>query len=116
LLYENIWTEISEVDILSTMGFNKQKLRACLEQDRYRLHPGVWRRLRELQIDLNDALHVLRHGLISEEPQFEPKSGQWRFTVEGETVDQKELRIVFSFVEIDGLLVLTIENEGAKKP
>ena len=51
--------------------FNKAKLQACLEQDRYRFHPDVWKGFRELQIDLNDALYVLRHGTICEEPEFD---------------------------------------------
>ena len=91
--------------------FNKAKLRACLEQDRFRFHPDVWKGIRELQIDLNDALYVLRHGTICEEPAFDDKFGQWRFTVQGTTVDEKELRMGFAFMEIDGVLVLTILTE-----
>jgi hypothetical protein len=91
--------------------FNKAKLQACLEQDRYRFHPDVWKGFRELQIDLNDALYVLRHGTICEEPVFDGKCGQWRFTVQGTTVDERELRIGFAFMEIDGLLVLNILTE-----
>ncbi len=92
--------------------FTKQRLRACLDHDEYRLHPLVWARLRELHIDLSDALHVLRHGLIHAEPEFDTKIGQWRFTVHGRTVDSNELSIVFTFVEIDGVLVLSISSEG----
>lgn len=88
--------------------FNKQLLRACLEQDRYRFHPNAWKRLRELQISVNDALHVLRNGSIDGEPEFDAPNGNWRFTVHGRTVDQKELAIAFVFVEIEGILILTI--------
>jgi hypothetical protein len=88
--------------------FNKQLLRACLEQDRYRFHPSAWKRLRELQISLNDTLHVLRHGSIDGEPEFDAEYGNWRFTVHGTTVDQQELTIMFIFVEIEGVLILTI--------
>jgi hypothetical protein len=91
--------------------FNKAKLQACLEQDRYRFHPDVWKGFRELQIDLNDALFVLRHGTICGEPEFDAMFGQWRFTVQGTTVEERELRIGFAFMEIDGLLVLTILTE-----
>jgi hypothetical protein len=96
--------------------FSKQRLRACLEQDQYRLHPDCWKRLRVLAIDLNDTLHVLRHGIIHAEPEFDAKLGQWRFTIEGETVDQNSLAIIFTFVEVDGVLVLTIANEGLREP
>ncbi|MGA2989288.1 MAG: hypothetical protein ABSD88_02350 [Candidatus Korobacteraceae bacterium] len=92
--------------------FTKQRLRGCLDHDEYRLHPLVWARLRELHIDLSDALHVLRHGMIYAEPEFDAKIGQWRFTVQGKTVDSNELSIVFTFVEIDGVLILSISNEG----
>jgi hypothetical protein len=88
--------------------FSLQKLRACLDQDRYRLHPHFWTQLRELSVDLNDALHVLRQGMIEVEPEFDPAIQQWRFTVRGLTVDGKHLSIVFTFVEIDDLVVLTI--------
>jgi hypothetical protein len=91
--------------------FNKAKLQTCLEQDRYRFHPDVWKGIRELQIDLNDALYVLRRGTICAEPEFDGKCGQWRFTVQGTTVDERELRIGFAFIEIDGVLVLTILTE-----
>jgi hypothetical protein len=91
--------------------FNKAKLQACLEQDRFRFHSDVWKGIRELQIDLNDALYVLRHGTICEEPVFDGRFGQWRFTVQGTTVDERELRIGFAFMEIDGVLVLTILTE-----
>jgi hypothetical protein len=92
--------------------FSTQRLRAYLDQDHYRLHPEVWKRLRELQIDLNDALYVLQHGVISADPDLDPKIGKWRFSVQGQTVDQNELRIDFTFVEVDGVLVLTVMNEG----
>lgn len=86
--------------------FSKAKLKAYLEQDRYRLDPNVWQGIRELHIDLNDALHVLRRGAICGDPEFDARSEQWRFTVEGITVDDKQLRIGFAFIEIDGVLVL----------
>jgi hypothetical protein len=94
--------------------FNKQLLRACLEQDRYRFHPNAWKRLHELQISLNDTLHVLRHGSIDGEPEFDPAYGHWRFTVHGKTVDQRELIIMFVIVEIEGVLILTIADEESK--
>ncbi len=88
--------------------FNKQFLRACLEQDRYHFQPSAWKRLRELHISLNDALYVLRHGKIDGEPEFDIASGHWRFTVHGKTVDEEELTIVFAFVEFKDVLILTI--------
>jgi hypothetical protein len=97
---------------MSGKRFSTQRLRTYLELDHYRLHSEVWKRLRELHIDLNDALYVLQRGSISADPEFDPKIEKWRFTVQGHTIDQKELRIDFTFVEVDGVVVLTIMNEG----
>ena len=36
------------------------------------------------------------------------RSGYWRFTVHGITVDEQELTIIFAIVEIEGVLILTI--------
>ena len=88
--------------------FNRQFLRACLDQDQYRFQPSAWKRLRELQISLNDALYVLRHGSIDGEPEFDAAFGHWRFTVHGKTVDEQELAIAFASFEIEGVLILTI--------
>jgi len=88
--------------------FNKQFLCACLDQDHYRFQPSTWKQLLELQISLNDTLHVLRHGSIDEEPEFDATLGHWRFTAHGKSVDEKELTITFAFVETEGVLILTI--------
>lgn len=88
--------------------FDKQFLRACLDQDRYQFQPSAWQRLREMQISVSDALHVLSHGSIDEEPVFDAPLGRWRFTVNGWTVDEEELTIAFAFVEVEGVLILTI--------
>jgi hypothetical protein len=88
--------------------FNRQFLRACLDQDRYQFQPSAWHRLRELQISLNDALHVLRTGSIDRDPDFDTSAAHWRFTITGRTVDEKEFTISFAFVEVEGVLILTI--------
>jgi hypothetical protein len=106
------------VDNLSTIApsqrFSKhdalQRLRTCINEDRYTLHGHFWKRLRERKVGLLDAIHVLRHGIIYAEPEFEPRFGQWRYVVEGNTVDQVKLRVVFTFEEINDVLVLTILN------
>ena len=97
---------------MNSEQFSTQRLRGYLEKDHFRLHPEVWRRLRDLHIDMQDALYVLQRGIITAEPEFDQRTREWRFTVEGETVDQKQLRIDFTFVEVDGVVVLTIMNEG----
>lgn len=92
--------------------FNAQRLRGYLQKDQFRLHPEVWARLRGLNIDLHDALYVLQHGTIATAPHFDPDIEKWRFTIQGETLDQKELRIDFTFVEVDSVLVLAVMDQG----
>jgi hypothetical protein len=94
--------------LMNDRHFNKQLLRVCLEQDRYRFQPSAWKQLHELQISLSDALYVLRNGNIDGEAELDVTVGCWSFTMRGETADEKELTITFALVEIEGVLILSI--------
>jgi hypothetical protein len=50
---------------------------------------------------LPDALHVLRTGLIYDEPEPDPKTGEWKYRIEGKEVDGRVLKIVFCFKDFD---------------
>jgi hypothetical protein len=93
--------------------FRLHKLHACLEQDKYALHPHFWEGLRELSVDLNDVLHVLRHGRTENALDFDPSLQQWRFKTQGLTVEGKQLTIVFAFAGVEELQLLSISTPRA---
>ena len=77
-------------------------VRKCLQTGR-RVIPGSHFR-KELEkegLTLPDALHVLRTGQIYDEPEPDPKTGEWKYRIEGKEVDGKSLAIVFCFKEFD---------------
>ena len=55
-----------------------------------------------------DALRVLKTGQIYDEPEPDPKTGDWKYRVEGREVDGKWLAIVFCFKAVDTAFLITV--------
>ena len=70
-------------------------IRACLQEGRYVDTRHALERQDERRINRPDILYVLKHGHHS-----------WNYSVRGETVDRRELRVIVSFDE-DGMLIIT---------
>ena len=56
----------------------------------------------------SDALRVLKTGQIYDEPEPDPKTGDWKYRVEGREVDGKWLAIVFCFKAVDTAFLITV--------
>lgn len=63
---------------------------------------------------LPDALRVLKTGNIFREPELDPKTGEWKYRVEGNEVDGRWLSIVFCFKEEDAVFLVTAFSERPK--
>ena len=63
---------------------------------------------------LPDALRVLKTGSIFREPEPDPKTGEWKYRVEGSEVDGKWLCIVFCFKSEDTVFLITVFTEKTK--
>lgn len=61
-----------------------------------------------------DALRVLKTGQILQEPEPDPKSGEWKYRVEGREVDGKWLAIVFCFKATDTAFLITVFSVEAR--
>lgn len=55
-----------------------------------------------------DVIHAIRFGLIFEEPEQDIKTGEWKYRVEGESVDGEPLRVVIAIVADDVSKYLTV--------
>ena len=55
-----------------------------------------------------DALRALKSGQIYQEPEPDPKTGEWKYRVEGREVDSKWLAIVFCFRATDTAFLITV--------
>jgi hypothetical protein len=64
---------------------------------------------------LPDALRVLKTGNIFQEPECDPKTGDWKYRVEGGEVDGKWLAIVFCFRATDTAFLITVFSVEVKR-
>jgi hypothetical protein len=86
-------------------------LRQCLQTGVIEYHPHFEKRCRERGVDPQDAQHVLRKGIIYDEPELDIRFQEWRYKVEGKPPDGDKLRVVISFLERDEVLVITVMLE-----
>ena len=80
----------------------------CLEQGAVIFSRHFRDELAKEQLEITDAQRVLKHGHIYTEPEPDIKTGEWKYRIEGLTVDSHELRIVFCFKAIDMCLLITV--------
>jgi hypothetical protein len=69
--------------------------------------PHVLLRCKERGIDLQDVLRVLKHGMIFAEPELDVRWNQWRYRVEGRSLDQEALAVIVAFADEDTTIVIT---------
>jgi hypothetical protein len=83
-------------------------LRHCFEEGIVQYHPHFHQRCVDRKVDPMGAQHVLRKGTIFDEPEFEVRFQQWRYKVEGKDPDGGVLKVVFTFLSSDQVLILTV--------
>ena len=70
-----------------------------LEEDRYRLTKHADEELKNDDLDLNDALHVLKNGKHNhKKTEFNNKHQTWHYAIDGVTKDLKNVRVIIAFV------------------
>ena len=86
----------------------KQEILKHLKEGRYRLTKHAEEELKKDDLDLIDALHVLKMGRHnSSKTQFENRAQTWRYAIQGKTKElEKEVRVIIKFV--DEMLIITI--------
>ena len=94
----------------------RDMLRDCLESGGSVVPGGHFRdELRNERLTLPDAWLVLKSGAIYNPPECDIKTGEWKYTIEGYTVDGIWLAIVFSFKHVDRVYLITVFSIEAKK-
>jgi hypothetical protein len=83
-------------------------LRGCLEDGT--VIPGRHFRdeLKNENLTLPAAWHVLRSGVIYKPPELNVGTGDWKYSVEGSEPDGKWLVIVFCFRAVDTAYLITV--------
>lgn len=77
-----------------------------IEEDRYRLTRHADEELKKDDLDLSDALCVLKTGKHNhKKTEFNNKHQTWHYAIEGITKELKKVRVIIAFV--DEMLIIT---------
>lgn len=86
------------------------KIRRCLEQEKYTQTKHALQRQNERQIDLWDAIHILRTGYHEKrKTSFDEMNNTWKYAIRGKTIDNVDLRIIIAFDEEDMIIITVME-------
>jgi hypothetical protein len=85
-----------------------KRIRRCLDDGEVIPTKHFRDKLEILGMSMVEALYILRHGLIFNEPEFDVRYQQWNYRIEGTEPDGEHLAIVFSFIEASSGLLITI--------
>lgn len=84
------------------------RIRRCIDQEKYTQTKHALQRHKEREIDLSDALYVLRTGHHEKrKTTFDTTHNTWKYAIRGKTVDDADLRIIIAFDE-DGMIIITV--------
>jgi hypothetical protein len=64
--------------------------------------------LKDEELNLVDAWHVLRNGTIFSQPEHDVATGEWKYRIEGKEPEGKRMAIVFCFKQIGYAMLITI--------
>ncbi len=83
-------------------------IRECLDRHRYLDTRHATDRQLERSITRPEVIYVLRGGHHEKsKDRFDEQYAAWNYSVRGRTVDRKEIRIIVSFDESTGMLIIT---------
>ena len=104
---------MDDADRLSKLDATKA-IRDCVETGRVRLTRHFRDELMMEELTVGAALHVIQHGYVFKEPEYDVKFGQWRYRMEGTEPDGKYVGIVFAFEETKDGVLITIFSIGVR--
>lgn len=85
-----------------------EKIRDCIENDRYTQTKHALERESERSIDLRDALYVLKTGHHEKnKTTFDEIFQSWKYAIRGKTLDDLDIRVIVTFDE-DGMLIIAV--------
>ena len=92
-----------------------QKIKDCLDIGAYKQTVHALKRRAERDIDLLDALYVLKNGYHEKsKTSFDEAFQAWKYAVRGKTLDELDIRIIVAFDE-SGMLIITVMHVAKKE-
>lgn len=65
------------------------------------------KRLKERRLTMQDVLYVLKSGAIYDEPELDIRTNNWKYKVEGITIDEKPIKVPVVIIG-DSIFLLTV--------
>lgn len=66
-------------------------------------------------LTFEDAMVVLKKGMIYDPPELDIREGEWKFRVEGYEPEGKWIAIIFSFKAVDRAFLITIFSVASRR-
>jgi hypothetical protein len=85
-----------------------KRIRRCLEDGALILTKHFRDKLESEDLSMVEALHILRHGNIFNEPEFAVRHQEWNYRIEGTEPDGRHVALVFTIVEGPAGVLITI--------
>jgi hypothetical protein len=96
------------VGYLSTTDALELARRSLTSEGAIRITQHARERLEERDFDLHDVRKVLKSGQIYAPPELDVKHGNWKYRIEGQSIDNRELILVICFTPDPGARVITV--------
>jgi len=92
-----------------------EKIRTKARSGEFIILPHAVERRKERDISVVDIVYVLMNGKHEEtKDQYKREYRAWNYSIRGQTVDERDLRIAVSFDE-SHLLIITVIRLGRKR-
>lgn len=85
-----------------------EKIRACIEQEKYSFTIHALDRVIERGIDVQTTIYMLLNGFEEKQKtKFDVDRNSWKYAIRGLTTDNFDVRVIVGFDE-DDMLIITV--------
>jgi uncharacterized protein DUF4258 len=89
----------------------KAKLNQCLDEGTVIYSRHFREELANDDLTTEDVLRVCKSGAVAVPPEKDIKTGDWKYTIEGITVDRRNIAVVFTFRLVSAVFVTVFERK-----
>lgn len=87
-----------------------EKIERCLDRQKYTQTRHALQRQKEREIDLQDAIYVLKTGRHERRKTiFDNINNTWKYAIRGKTIDNVDLRIIIAFDKEEMIIITMME-------
>lgn len=82
-----------------------EMIRRCLSEGKFIYDPHIYKQAKKRKFTIGEVLHVLRTGVIKDEPEPHIRTNLWRYRVCGETPLEKKLTVVVEISDPNTIII-----------